>query len=96
MIRIIISILSVIVLLSGIVLSVSPIPIGAILIFVSLSVLVYVNPSVQNMIKRLRQNYRPINEKIYWLENKIGDKVKFLSQSLIKTRPGYLDQDSQD
>ena len=96
MIRLFISILSLIVLLSGIVLTVSPIPIGAILIFVSLSVLIYVNPSVQNMIKRLRENYRPFNEKIFWLENKIGNKVKFLSQSLIKTRPGYLDQDSQD
>lgn len=96
MIRLVISIISVIVLLSGLILTLSPIPIGAILIVVSLSVLVYVNPSVQKMIKRLRENYRPFNEKIYWLENKIGDKVKFLSESLIKTRPGYLDQDSQD
>lgn len=96
MIRLIISIIAVLVLLVGIVLVVSPIPIGAILIAVSLSALIYVNTSVQNAIKKLRKNYQPFNEKIYWLENKIGDKVKFISQSLIKTRPEYSEQDSND
>ena len=96
MFRLIISIFSFLVLLSGMVLVLTPFPVGAILIVISLSILVYVNPGVQKTIKKLRENYHPFNEKIYWLENKIGDKVKFLSDSLIKTRPGYLDQDGRD
>jgi hypothetical protein len=91
MTRLIISIVSVIALLSGIVLLVSPIPFGALLIAVSLSTLIYSNTSVQNVVKRLRRNYQTFNEKITWVENKVGDKAKFISQSLIKTRPEMSD-----
>ncbi|WP_455219903.1 hypothetical protein [Kaarinaea lacus] len=95
-VRLIISIIAVLVLLSGILLVLSPIPVGALLIAASLSVLIYVSTTAQNILKKLRKNYYSLNEKMIWLEEKTGDKVKFISQSLIKTRPEFLDNEGGD
>ncbi len=96
MIRLIISTIAVVALLPGIVLLVSPIPFGALVFAISLATLVCFNTSAQNIVKRLRKKYQTFNEKLYWLENKMENRFQLLSQSLIKTRPEFLDTDTKE
>jgi predicted PurR-regulated permease PerM len=83
----IISLLAGIGLLLGIALIFSPFPIGVILIAISLSVLIYVNDGVQNLLREIRTEYDHLNEKLHWLEDKSSERARFVSDALGKTRP---------
>ncbi len=89
-----ISLLACLGLLLGIALIFSPFPIGLILIAISLSILIYVNHGVQNLLREVRSEYDHFNEKLHWLEDKAGVRARFISDALGKTRPDlHLDSD---
>ena len=83
----IISLLACMGLLLGFALIFSPFPIGALLVAVSLSVLIYVNHGVQNLLREIRSKYDHFNNKLHWLEDKAGERVRFVRDALGKTRP---------
>lgn len=84
-----ISLLACLGLLLGFALLFSPVPIGVILIAVSLSVLIYVNHGVQNLLREIRTEYDHLNDKLHWLEDKASARARFVSNALGKTRPDY-------
>ncbi len=82
-----ISLLACLGLLAGVALVFSPFPIGVVLIAISLSVLIYVNDGVQNLLRDIRAEYDHLNDKLHWLEDKSSEHARFVSDALGKTRP---------
>lgn len=87
MINILISVVAFIALLIGIISMVTPIPGGTLLIAGSVSVLICSNSKVQQFVRYMRSKSRRFNKVIFWLENKVGVKIKFIGTALRKTRP---------
>lgn len=87
MINILISIAAFIVLLLGIVSMVTPIPGGTLLIAGSVSVLICTNSKAQQCVRYARTKSSRFNKAIFWLESKVGVKIKFIGTALGKTRP---------
>ena len=89
MINLLISILAFIVLLIGIVSMMTPFPGGILLVAGSISVLICSNSKVQQCIRHARTKYHRFNRFMFWLENKVGIKIKFIGTALQKTHPKH-------
>lgn len=87
MINLILSIVSFILLLAGLISMVTPIPGGTLLIAFSLATLVCSSPLAQRCLRAFRARFGWLNKTIYWVENKVGTKVQFISSALKATRP---------
>ena len=87
MINFFVSFISLVVLVIGIVSMVTPIPGGTFMIAISISTLICSNARAQRIMQQLRTKYNAFNKVIFWLEKKVGGRVKFIGIALEKTRP---------
>ena len=71
----------------GIVFLLSPFPVGIFFIAAGLSVLIYTSDKVTAKICAFRQRHQALNRQLHWVEEKLGDRVKFVSVAMGKTRP---------
>ena len=71
----------------GIVFLLSPIPVGIFFIAAGLSVLIYTSDKVTAKICAFRQRHQALNRQLHWVEEKLGDRVKFVSVAMGRTRP---------
>ena len=76
----------------GVVALLSPLPIGVIIIAISLSALVCVSPRSRVLLQRMRANSRAINTKLHQLEDKLERRFKFLWRAFVQTRPHQPEQ----
>ena len=65
----------------------SPIPDGIFLLAGGLTLLICTNPSAQFCVKWIRTKVSWFNKIIYWLENKVGIRIKVMGDALKLTRP---------
>lgn len=65
----------------------SPIPAGIFFIVTGLSLLVYVSETVAHKILGYRQKHKGFNARLVWAEEKLDNRVKFISEAMHKTRP---------
>ena len=65
----------------------SPIPGGVILLAGGLTLLICTNPSAQFCLKWMRTKINWFNKTIFWLEDKVGIKIKVMGDALKLTRP---------
>lgn len=85
--NILLSFIATLLLLVGLVSMVTPIPGGTFLIATSISLLICSSSKVQNYMRVLRTKYNRFNLFVFWLENKVGVRVKFIGAALKKTHP---------
>ena len=85
--NILLSFIAFLLLLVGLISMVTPIPGGTFLIAISISVLVCTSTKVQTYMRFLRTKYNRFNTFVFWLENKVGVRVKFIGTALKKTHP---------
>jgi len=71
----------------GVVFLLSPIPVGIFFFAAGLSVLIYTSDRVASRICTFRERHRGLNRQLHWVEEKLGDRVKFVSAAMAKTRP---------
>ena len=93
--RAVVTVVALLVLALGIVALISPIPIGIILIGLSLSALVCVSDTAKRLLKIVRTKYHIVNIKIHSLEAKIEKRFKYLSDAFMQTRPS-VDNEKED
>lgn len=82
-----ISILSGITVIIGMISMLTPIPGGTLMIAGGLTALICTSPSARYCLMWIRHKANWINRLFYWLERKIGGKVKIISTALAKTHP---------
>ena len=82
-----ISALALVCILFGLVSMVTPIPGGTILIAGGLTMLICSNPSAQYCVMWARSRVAWVNKLMFWLENKVGNRVKVVGVALAKTHP---------
>lgn len=87
MVNILITIFSSILLVLGTISMVTPIPGGTILIAVSLSLLICSSPKVQSYVRYFRTKSGRFNKTVFWFEDKVGERVKFVGNALKQTHP---------
>lgn len=87
MINALLSALAFLLLIIGLMSMVTPIPGGTFLIAISISLLICSNAKVQTCMRYARTKSNRFNKVIFWLENKVGIKVKFIGAALENTRP---------
>lgn len=85
--NIVISLLSIVSITLGFVSMVTPIPGGTILIAGGLTALICSSPSARYCLMWIRTRVDWFNKVIFWLENKVGTRVKVVGGALAKTRP---------
>ena len=71
----------------------SPIPGGVFLLAGALTLLICTDPYAQHCIKWMRTRTNWFNKTIYWLENKVGVKIKVMGDALKLTRPSEDEND---
>ena len=74
-------------LLVGVIALISPIPFGFFIITISLSVLITVNVTAQNMVIKMRKKNVSVNRFLLKIENRTYLKISFIDTALAKTRP---------
>jgi len=87
MINLLVTLASLVVLLIGLISMVTPIPGGTFMIAISISTLICSNARAQRIMRQLRTRYSAFNRIVFWLERKVGTRVKFIGIALGKTRP---------
>ena len=87
MLSTILSIVASIVLTLGVLSLVTPIPGGLFVIAISITVLICVNSKAQDCVLYFRSKYRFVNKIFGFLQNKIGSRIKFISEALQMTQP---------
>lgn len=87
MINLLVTIVSIVLLLIGVISMATPIPGGTFMIAISISLLICSNAKAQRYMRTLRTKYNAFNKMIFWLENKVGVRIKFIGIALEKTRP---------
>lgn len=87
MINLLVTFLSLVLLLIGVLSMVTPIPGGTFMIAASISMLICSNAKAQRYMQILRTKYNALNKAIFWLEKKVGNRIKFIGIALEKTRP---------
>lgn len=87
LLNLVLSFVGIVGLLVGVVLLISPIPVGLILITLSLSLLVVVNKKARRVLKKLRSRYLWINARMLQLEAKLENKFVTLWHVFTHTRP---------
>ncbi|CAA0093607.1 Uncharacterised protein [Zhongshania aliphaticivorans] len=75
----------------GIVFLLSPIPVGVFFIAVGLSVLISTSDAVAAKVSRFRRRHVKFNDSLHSIENKLGNRLKFVSAAMRKTRPSIED-----
>jgi hypothetical protein len=83
----IISALAIISILFGMVSMVTPIPGGTILIAGGVTALICSSPSAQYCVMWIRSRVNWFNKVLFWLQSKVGNKIKVLGIALSKTIP---------
>jgi len=74
-------------LLIGIIALISPIPFGLVIITISLSVLITVNVTAQNMVIKIRKKNVSVNRFLLKIENRTYLRIPLIDSALTKTRP---------
>lgn len=87
MINALLSVVAFFLLIIGLISMVTPIPGGTFLIAVSISILICSNAKAQACMRYVRTKSSRFNKIIFWLENKVGVRVKFIGSALANTRP---------
>lgn len=87
MINLLLTVVSLLLLFIGVISMVTPIPGGTFLIAISISILICSNAKAQACMRFFRTKYNTFNRSIFWLEGKIGTRVKFIGTALQKTQP---------
>lgn len=87
MMNLLVSLVSLFILIIGLISMVTPIPGGTFMIAISISTLICSNARAQRIMRQLRTKYNAFNRMIFWLEKKVGTRVKFIGIALEKTRP---------
>ena len=82
-----VSIVSLFFLILGIVSMVTPIPGGVIFIAGGLTGLICSSVRARFCVKWIRMRFAWFNKAIFWLEEKVGPRVKIIGNALEKTRP---------
>lgn len=85
--NLIISVIAMISILFGMVSMVTPIPGGTILIAGGLTALICSSQSARYCLMWLRARVNWFNKLIFWLENKVGSRIKIIGAALGKTHP---------
>lgn len=85
--NLVISFLAAISIILGLVSMVTPIPGGTIMIAGGLTALICSSPSARYCVMWIRTRVNWFNKAIFWLEKKVGTKVKTVGVALGKTRP---------
>lgn len=73
--------------MAGVVLLVSPIPLGLIFLALGLSLLVSTSDDVAQRMGKLRQRYHRFDHHLHRVERKLEHRFKFVSAAVAKTRP---------
>ncbi len=94
MLNLIISIFASILVLIGLASMVTPIPGGIIMISGGLTTLICSSPRAQFCIRFIRTRTAWFNKAFFWLEGKMGKRVKIIGDALAKTRPEKSQQES--
>ena len=87
MLNLVIAIISTVTLLFGLLSMLTPFPGGTLIVALSLTALICTSPRVRKGLQFLRARINWFNKTFYWLENKIGDRIKVISIALRQTRP---------
>ncbi len=87
MINILVTFVALLLLIIGVISMATPIPGGTFLIAISISVLICSNAKAQRYMRILRTKYNSFNNMVFWLERKVGVRVKFIGIALEKTHP---------
>lgn len=85
--NILISIVSLFFLILGIASMVTPIPGGVIFIAGGLTGLICSSVRARFCVKWIRMRVNWFNKTVFWLEEKVGPRVKIIGNALEKTRP---------
>ena len=91
MVNLVISFFSVIIIFFGLISMVTPIPGGTILIASGLTALICSSPTARYRLMRIRSKVNWFNKVFFWLEQKVGGKVKFVGVALSKTHPKKIE-----
>ena len=86
-VNLILSIFASIIVLFGLISMLTPIPGGALLIAGGTTSLICTSPRARLCLKFARSRANWFNMIFFWLENKIGKKIKVVGNSLAKTHP---------
>lgn len=87
MINILVTFVALLLLIIGVISMATPIPGGTFLIAISISILICSNAKAQRYMRILRTKYNSFNNMVFWLERKVGVRVKFIGIALEKTHP---------
>lgn len=82
-----ISILSSLTIVFGLVSMLTPIPGGTLMIAGGLTALICTSPTARYCLMWMRSKARWIDSLFYWLETKVGSRVKVIGKALAKTHP---------
>ena len=85
--NILISIVSMLVLIIGVISMVTPIPGGTIFIAGGLTGLICSSARARFCVKWIRMRVAWFNKAIFWMEEKVGPRVKVIGLALEQTRP---------
>ena len=92
MINLLLTVLATLGLIFGLFSMVTPIPGGTLIIAASVSLLICVSPTAQFCLRFLRTRFQFLNKSFFFLEEKIGTKINFVSSALKKTRPQEIEE----
>jgi len=91
MVNLVISFFSVIIIFFGLISMLTPIPGGIILVTSGLTALICSSPAARNGLMRIRTKVNWFNKVFFWLELKVGSKLKFVGLALSKTHPNKIE-----
>jgi hypothetical protein len=87
LLNIIISAIASALLLLGLVSMVTPIPGGTIMIATSLTALICTSPRARSCLRFMRSRIEWFDKFFFWLEDTVGERIGFIGNALVKTRP---------
>ena len=86
--NILLTAISSILLLVGLISMLTPIPGGIFLVAGSLTTLICTSPTARLCLQSLRSRTGWVDKVFLWLEKKIGQRIEFVGDALRRTRPG--------
>ncbi len=87
MLNLVLTILASLLLLLGFVSILTPIPGGTFMIAGGLTTLICSSPRARFCIKYMRTKLNWFNKTIFWIETKVGSRIKIIGNALKQTRP---------
>lgn len=88
-----VTLLAVLGLLVGLVVLVSPVPLGVVIIAINLALLLCVNPAARQQLQNLRARSHKVNVYLYKFEAKLEARFVFLWRVFVGTRPTQVDKE---